>query len=153
MRLSILAVGQMRGADEAVLFDTYAKRIGQAGRHIGLDGLHVTEIKDHAGADARLAAHVAQNKQALIVALDETGHAISSRDLSSKIADWRDDGAGEVIFIIGAADGLGADIKQAAQFTLSMGKLTWPHMLARVLLAEQIYRAICILSGHPYHRD
>lgn len=153
MRLSVLAVGQMRGTDEAALYNVYAKRIAQAGRQIGLDGLHVHEIKDQSGANDKLLTHIAQNKHALVIALDETGENTTSRALSNKIANWRDDGKGEIMFIIGAANGLPEEIKKTANYKLSMGKLTWPHMLVRVLLAEQIYRAICILSGHPYHRD
>ncbi len=153
MRLSILAVGQMRGTGEAALYETYAKRIAQAGRQIGLDGLHATEIKEQSGADDRLAAHLADRANAFIIALDETGKDMSSRQLADKIGVWRDDGCRELVFIIGAADGLRDDIRQQANLTLSLGRMTWPHMLARVLLAEQIYRAISILSGHPYHRD
>lgn len=153
MRLSILAVGQMRGADEAALYDTYAKRIAQAGRHIGLDGLHLTEIKEQSGANEKLAAQIAARPQALIIALDETGKDISSRQWADKIGHWRDDGQGEVICVLGAADGLDDALRARADFCLSLGKMTWPHLLARALLAEQLYRAISILSGHPYHRD
>lgn len=153
MRVSILAVGQMRGTDEAALYGTYAKRIAQAGRRIGLDGLHVTEIKEQSGADDRLAAHLAERTNTFIIALDETGKDMNSRQLAGKIGAWRDDGCRELVFVIGAADGLRDDIRHNANLTLSLGRMTWPHMLARVLLAEQIYRAISILSGHPYHRD
>ena len=153
MRVSILAVGQMRGHDEAPLYDTYAKRIAQAGRQIGLDGLHLTEIKEQANANEKLAAFLNERPNAFIVALDEVGKEMCSRDFAQKIGAWRDDGAREVIFVIGAADGLDEAMRQKANMCLSLGRLTWPHMLARVLLAEQIYRAISILSGHPYHRD
>lgn len=153
MRLSILAVGQMRGADEAALYDTYAKRIAQSGRNIGLDGLHLTEIKEQSGANERLSAHLAGRPNALVIALDETGKEISSRQLADKIGHWRDEGHSEIICVLGAADGLNEALRQHADFCLSLGKLTWPHLLARALLAEQLYRTISILSGHPYHRD
>lgn len=153
MRLSILAVGQMRGADEAALYDTYAKRIAQAGRHIGLDGLHLNEIKEQSGANEKLAAALDSRPQALVVALDESGTEMSSRQWASKIGHWRDDGQSEIVCVLGAADGLNAALKARADVTLALGKMTWPHLLARALLAEQLYRAISILSGHPYHRD
>ena len=153
MRLSIVAVGQMRGADEAALYDTYAKRIAQSGRHIGLDGLHLTEIKEQSGANEKLAVQIAARPNALIVALDETGKDMGSRQWADKIGQWRDDGQSEMICVLGAADGLSAALRARADFCLSLGKMTWPHLLARALLAEQLYRAISILSGHPYHRD
>ena len=153
MRLSVLAVGHMRNTPEAPLYDTYAKRIAQTGRRVSLDGLHLSEIKEQANANAKLLAHLDTHKDALLVALDETGEDMSSRALAQKIADWRDDGTREVTFILGAADGLNDAIRQKATVTLSLGRMTWPHMLARLLLAEQIYRSISILSGHPYHRD
>lgn len=153
MRLSILAVGQIRGSDEAALFDTYAKRIAQAGRHIGLDGLHLNEIKEQSGANEKLLAQLDARRDALIVALDETGKDMGSRQWAEKIGQWRDDGRGELICILGGADGLSQELRARADMCLSLGKMTWPHLLARALLAEQIYRAISILSGHPYHRD
>ena len=153
MRLSIVAVGQMRGADEAALYDTYAKRIAQSGRHIGLDGLHLTEVKEQSGANDKLAAHIAARPHALVIALDETGKDISSRQWADKIGHWRDDGHSEMICVLGAADGLNDALRNQADFCLSLGHMTWPHLLARALLAEQLYRAISILSGHPYHRD
>lgn len=153
MRLSIFAVGQMRGADEAALYDTYAKRIAQAGRQIGLDGLHLTEVKEQSGANEKLAAQIAARPKALIVALDERGMEMGSRQWAEKIGQWRDDGQSEMICVLGAADGLSEALRTRADFCLSLGRMTWPHLLARVLLAEQLYRGISILSGHPYHRD
>ena len=153
MRLSILAVGQMRGTDEAALYDTYAKRIARSGPNIGLDGLHLTEIKEQSGANEKLSAHLAGRPNAFVIALDETGKEISSRQLADKIGHWRDEGHSEIICVLGAADGLNEALRQHADFCLSLGKLTWPHLLARALLAEQLYRTISILSGHPYHRD
>ena len=153
MRLSLLAVGQMRGADEAALYDIYAKRIAQSGRQIGLDGLHAREVKDQSGANERLATLMTERRNALIVTLDETGKTLSSRQLAGQIGDWRDGGESELLFVLGAADGLSDTIRQSGAMSLSLGAMTWPHMLARVLLVEQLYRSISILSGHPYHRD
>ena len=152
MRLAVLAVGQMRGMDEAPLYQNYAKRIAQSGRQIGFDGLHLTEIKDHATAPAKLLTALEAHR-GLIVLLDEGGENWTSRQFADGLAAWRDDGRGEALFVIGPADGFNDAIKARGHKTLSLGKMTWPHMLTRIMLAEQLWRAISILSGHPYHRD
>jgi len=90
---------------------------------------------------------------AVIVALDERGKALSSRALAERIGRWRDDGRGCIAFLIGGAGGLDDAVRARADLVLSFGALTWPHMLARSMLAEQIYRCQQILAGHPYHRD
>lgn len=153
MRLTILAVGQMRGSPEAALFDTYAERIPAAGRRLGLSGPELIEIKEHGDAQAKLTAALAARKNPFIIALDEGGVDCSSRQLAQKIAHWRDDGHSELVFLLGPADGLGDPLKKTAHMSLSLGKMTWPHLLARAMLAEQLWRAVSILSGHPYHRD
>ncbi len=88
-----------------------------------------------------------------IVALDERGKEITSRTFAKKISDWQDDGIGDLTFVIGGAEGLDDVVKQRATETISFGRLTWPHMLVRGMLVEQIYRAQQIIAGHPYHRD
>jgi 23S rRNA (pseudouridine1915-N3)-methyltransferase len=90
---------------------------------------------------------------ARLVALDERGALWSSRMLSERLAAWRDRGAAELAFAIGGADGLGAAVLDHAEATLSLGPMTWPHLLVRGMLLEQLYRAQQILAGHPYHRD
>jgi 23S rRNA (pseudouridine1915-N3)-methyltransferase len=90
---------------------------------------------------------------ALLVALDEAGAAWSSRELAARLARWRDGGTGTLAFAIGGADGLGAAVLERAAATVSLGAMTWPHLLVRSLLLEQLYRAQQILAGHPYHRD
>tara|TARA_B100002019_G_scaffold284904_1_gene293209 strand:- start:131 stop:589 length:459 start_codon:yes stop_codon:yes gene_type:complete len=152
MKLAVLAVGQMRGMDEAPLYQNYAKRIAQSGRQIGFEGLHLTEIKEQAEASAKLLAALDAH-QGLIVLLDEGGENWTSRQFANRLAVWRDDGRGDALFVIGPSDGLDDNIKERGNITLSMGKMTWPHMMARIMLAEQLWRAISILSGHPYHRD
>ena len=152
MRLTVLAVGQMRGTDAAPLYDNYAKRIAQAGRQIGFDGLHITEIKEHHTAAAKLSAALDAHK-GLTVLLDETGSNWTSRQFADTLADWRDAGRGDVLFVIGPADGFDAALRARGDVTLSLGRMTWPHMLSRIMLTEQLWRAISILSGHPYHRD
>jgi 23S rRNA (pseudouridine1915-N3)-methyltransferase len=90
---------------------------------------------------------------ALLVALDEKGAACTSRELAERLARWRDQGVATLAFAIGGADGLGPAVLQRAEATLSLGAMTWPHLLVRSLLLEQLYRAQQISAGHPYHRD
>lgn len=153
MKLAILAVGQLRGQDEAALYEAYGQRIAAAGRNIAIDGPQLIEIKDQQGANEKLAAALDNRPQAFVVALDETGKQLSSRAFAQQLGAWRDDGIGELVFVLGAADGLSDAVRQRANMMLSLGPMTWPHLLARVLLAEQIWRGISILTGHPYHRD
>ena len=87
------------------------------------------------------------------MALDERGRQLGSRDFAQKLGAWRDQGVAEIAFVIGGADGLAESLRRRADLTLSLGQMTWPHMLARAMLVEQIYRAQQILAGHPYHRD
>ena len=87
------------------------------------------------------------------VVLDERGKSFNSRDFAGQIGTWRDDGVAEIVFLIGGADGHDDAVRERADLLLSLGSLTWPHQLVRVLLAEQLYRAQQILAGHPYHRD
>ena len=92
------------------------------------------------------------NDGAIIVALDEREKSLSSISFAGKISNWRDQGIRDVAFVIGGAYGLDESIRRQAHYAISFGAQTWPHMLVRGLLAEQLYRAQCILSGHPYHR-
>lgn len=89
----------------------------------------------------------------IVVVLDERGRSLTSRDFAARIGNWRDEGAGEIVFLIGGADGHDEAVRTRADLLLSLGSMTWPHQLVRVLLAEQLYRAQQILAGHPYHRD
>jgi 23S rRNA (pseudouridine1915-N3)-methyltransferase len=90
---------------------------------------------------------------ARIVALDESGKDLASMDLTRQLRDWRDEGVRDITFVIGGANGLDPSVLGEADLVLALGRATWPHMLVRGLLAEQIYRAQCIMTGHPYHRD
>ena len=89
----------------------------------------------------------------MVIALDERGKNLTSADLARKLGQWRDEGRADVAFLIGGADGHGPGVKERADLVLSLGAMTWPHMLVRALLAEQLFRAQCILEGHPYHRE
>ena len=155
MRLTIAAVGRMKPGPELELVTDYAGRCTATGRALALGPLEVREVddrkaRDSAAQSARLAEMIAPD--ALAIALDERGKTMSSPDLARLLARERDAGRGEVIFLIGGADGHDASLRRAAPRALSLGPMVWPHMLARVMLAEQLYRAVSILANSPYHR-
>jgi 23S rRNA (pseudouridine1915-N3)-methyltransferase len=157
--MTIAAVGRLKAGPERALFDRFLARADRAGRRLGLT-VDFREIADstakQAGArkDAEAKALLdALSAAGTVVALDEHGEAVDSRSFAERIAMWRDSGAGDLTFLIGGPDGLGPVALDRANLRLAFGKMTWPHQLVRVMLAEQIYRAVTILSGHPYHRD
>lgn len=156
MRLTLLAVGRLRGGSLGTLLADYAKRLESG----PLGPLRVKEVEERRPLppaalkerEARLLLE-ALPRDARLIALDESGRQLDSRDFAALLARWRDEGVTETAFAIGGADGLAETVKQEAHFTLSLGAMTWPHLLVRLLLAEQLYRANAILQGHPYHRD
>ncbi|MEL7115277.1 MAG: 23S rRNA (pseudouridine(1915)-N(3))-methyltransferase RlmH [Pseudomonadota bacterium] len=155
MRLHVCAVGRLRAGPEKDLFDDYISRCDRTGRALGLGPVSIHEVEDKKGGGMAAEAALLEKavpKGAKIVALDERGKLLSSSDFAAKLADWRDTGAQETAFLIGGADGLAPDLRSKADLSLSLGKMVWPHMLARVMLAEQLYRATAILAGTPYHR-
>lgn len=150
MRIAIVAVGRARQGAVQTLVADYAKRLPWP--------LAVHEVEAPAklaGAERmhREAALLAEKlpAKATVVALDRRGKALSSEDFAARLGAWRDDGR-DLAFLIGGADGLDPALLRRASLTLSFGPMVWPHMLARVMLAEQLWRAAAILSGHPYHR-
>lgn len=161
MRIVVAAVGRGRAgkaaAAEQALFDDYAKRLvarGPAGMTLAL---HEVEERRKLPVDQHKAAEAALllaeiPRGATIVALDTRGKSLSSEDFAKRLRRWCDDGVADLVFVIGGADGLDRTIIERASFVLSLGAMTWPHLLARTMLAEQIYRAQSILLGHPYHR-
>lgn len=155
MRVTICAVGRLRQGPERALIDTYLTRFERTGRALGLGPATVIEVEDKKGGglagEASLLAR-AQPRGAATIALDERGQSLTSPQFAEKLAHWRDTGQQDLAFVIGGADGLDPDLRDAAQFRLSLGKMVWPHMLVRVMLAEQLYRAASILAGAPYHR-
>jgi 23S rRNA (pseudouridine1915-N3)-methyltransferase len=155
MRVHICAVGRLRTGPERALIDDYITRFDRTGRGLGLGPLALHEVEDRKGggmeAEAALLERVIP-RGAVIVALDERGTLMSSPDFSDRLAGWRDAGRGDVAFVIGGADGIAPSLRAQADFALSFGKMVWPHMLARVMLSEQLYRAASILAGSPYHR-
>jgi 23S rRNA (pseudouridine1915-N3)-methyltransferase len=124
---------------EADLIARYEKRLTWP--------FYISELPDVGGKSPIVAPAT------VIVALDETGDLLGSAALAKRLETWRDAGTRECRFLIGAADGLSAEDRSSATLILSFGKATWPHMLARAMLVEQLYRATSIIAGHPYHRE
>jgi 23S rRNA (pseudouridine1915-N3)-methyltransferase len=139
MLLHVVARGRIGRSPEADLVERYMKRIAWPTR--------VTELPDTGGREP------AQPPQARRVLLDETGDVLASIAFAERLGRWRDDGVREARFLLGAADGFGDAERAEADLLLSFGRATWPHLLARAMLAEQLYRATSILANHPYHRE
>ncbi|WP_171133572.1 MULTISPECIES: 23S rRNA (pseudouridine(1915)-N(3))-methyltransferase RlmH [unclassified Ruegeria] len=155
MRISIVAVGRLRAGPEKSLLDDYLTRFDRTGRGLGLGPARVIEVEDkkNAGMGAEAALlRKALPKGAVICTLDERGRVMSSPDFAQKLGGWRDAGRQDLALIIGGADGIDPNLRAEADFSISFGAMVWPHMLVRVMLAEQLYRAATILSGGPYHR-
>jgi 23S rRNA (pseudouridine1915-N3)-methyltransferase len=138
MLLHIIARGRIGRSSEGEMVERYLKRIGWPVKH--------TELPDKGGTVPAPMTPVRH------VLLDERGKMISSEDFAALLGRWRDDGVRECRFLIGAADGHGDKGREGADLLLGFGAMTWPHMLARAMLAEQLWRATSILAGHPYHR-
>ncbi|MGX0877504.1 23S rRNA (pseudouridine1915-N3)-methyltransferase [Roseovarius sp. MBR-154] len=155
MRVHICAVGRLRTGPERALIDDYITRFDRTGRALGLGPLTLHEVEDKKGGGIEAEAALLERaipKGAVIVALDERGTVMTSPEFSDRLAGWRDAGRGDVTFVIGGADGIAPGLRAQADLALSFGKMVWPHMLARVMLSEQLYRAASILAGSPYHR-
>jgi 23S rRNA (pseudouridine1915-N3)-methyltransferase len=159
MRLVIAAVGRLKRGPERDLAERYGERAAKAGRAIGIRAVTINEIDEgHARrASDRLSEEAAAlratiSTQAAVIALDERGETLSSEELAQRIGRWRDQGRPELIVVIGGPDGLAPEFLAKADLRLAFGRTTWPHQLVRIMAFEQLYRAIAILSGHPYHR-
>ena len=135
MRFTVIAVGRAKNGVLRSLWQDYADRLHPP--------VQLKEIDDRRPGSTT----------ARIIALDEKGRDLASTQIAKQLGDWRDAGQADVAFILGGADGLDETVRSAAHLTLALGRQTWPHMLARAMVIEQIYRAQQILSGHPYHRD
>ena len=154
MRISLICVGKLGRAPEAVLALDYAKRASAAGRALGLAPVEVVEVEARKpGKAAEAEVILARANGARLIACDERGAQFASRAFAARLAALRDDGVRDLAFVIGGADGLDASVRAAAAERLAFGPQTWPHALARAMLAEQVYRAVTILAGSPYHRD
>jgi len=155
MRVSIAAVGRLSRSPETDLVADYLRRADASGRALALTPVDLIEVESRkpgkpAEAEALTAAI---GDGAWVIACDERGKPLKSRQLAQKIADLRDRGERRLVFVIGGAEGLDPAFVAQAQDTLAFGPQTWPHALVRAMLAEQIYRAVTILAGSPYHRD
>jgi 23S rRNA (pseudouridine1915-N3)-methyltransferase len=160
MRIVVAAVGRLKEGPERALLDRYLKRLGQSGRALGLAPVDLLEAPEGRADSAALrqadeAARLLKLTAAceFVVVMDETGRAMTSRAFAGLIGKQRDGGTQSLGFLIGGPDGHGAAVIARAAFKLSLGAMTLPHGLARIILAEQLYRATTILAGHPYHRD
>ncbi|MCK6450693.1 MAG: 23S rRNA (pseudouridine(1915)-N(3))-methyltransferase RlmH [Alphaproteobacteria bacterium] len=151
MRLTIAAAGRVRDGPLRALYNDYARRLTWP--------LALKEVEERRKltparrieAESRLLADAVPDG-AVIVTLDQRGKPLSSEDFAVRLGRWQDDGVADIAFVIGGADGLDPSWRRRASLVLSLGPMTWPHLLARVMLAEQLYRAQSILAGHPYHR-
>lgn len=155
MKITLCVVGRLRAGPEKSLIDDYLTRFDRTGRALGLGPARVVEVEDRKGGG--MAAEAALLERAIPdgavrVALDERGRTMTSPDFADYLGRWRDAGRGEAAFLIGGADGLDPALRDRADLVLSFGAMVWPHMLVRVMLAEQLYRAAAILAGTPYHR-
>lgn len=160
MRLLIAAIGKMRSRPEAALVEDYLERANGFGRRIGFPEVALQEFE----APKSLSGDLLKKREgeflsgavpygAKVFLLDELGENISSEKLAKRLGRLRDDGAPIGAFLIGGAGGHDAALREKADHVISFGKATWPHMLVRAMLAEQLYRSMTILSGHPYHRS
>ena len=160
MRLIVAAVGRLKRGPERDLCERYRERVAKAGRAVGLKSIDIIEIAESRARD--VARRATEESIAILsvvpegavrILLDERGQSLDSAALTGALRRWRDDGRGAVVFVIGGPDGLAPSLRESADLRLAFGAATWPHQLARIMLLEQLYRAVTILSGHPYHRE
>jgi len=159
MRLRIAAVGRLKVGPERELLERYIERVNAVGRGVNLAPLEIVEISESNARRApdRIADEwIGLGKPTIAgarkIVLDVHGKSLSSEDFAKKLAAFRDSGCAAAMFLIGGADGLPEAARKGADLVMAFGAATFPHQLIRILVAEQIYRAITILSGHPYHR-
>lgn len=156
MRIHLCVVGRLRSGPERSLVDDYLTRFDRTGRALGLGPARVVEVEDRKGggmaAEADLLRRALPNGAHLCV-MDERGRNMTSPDFAQWMARLRDTGTQDIAFVIGGADGIDPSLRAESHSALSFGQMVWPHMLARVMLTEQLYRAASILAGSPYHRE
>jgi 23S rRNA (pseudouridine1915-N3)-methyltransferase len=160
MRIVVAAVGRMKQGPERELAERFRKRAAASGRTVGLQDCDIVEIKESRAGDAQrrileesIAIANLVPERAVTVILDEHGDSMNSASFAGRLQGWRSEDRPAVVFIIGGADGLATSLRQNANLRLAFGAATWPHQLVRIMLLEQLYRAVTILSGHPYHRE
>jgi 23S rRNA (pseudouridine1915-N3)-methyltransferase len=158
MKVTIAAIGRLKAGPEREIAERLMARAEATGRKAGLTFALREFPESRAGSSERRKTEEAEAlleavpERAVLIALDERGKAIDSRAFSGRLEKWRDGAVSEVVFAIGGADGLGTAILERSELRLAFGTMTWPHQFVRLMLAEQLYRAVTILSGHPYHR-
>ncbi|MEJ0074364.1 MAG: 23S rRNA (pseudouridine(1915)-N(3))-methyltransferase RlmH [Alphaproteobacteria bacterium] len=159
MRIVVAAVGRLKRGPESELAERYRERAVKSGRGIGLRSLDIIEIAESRARDAQrrmleesIALANIIPERAAVVLLDPRGEALDSNGFVKRLRGWNDGGR-DAAFVIGGPDGLAPTLSENATLHLAFGALTWPHQLVRVMLLEQIYRAITMMSGHPYHRE
>jgi 23S rRNA (pseudouridine1915-N3)-methyltransferase len=159
MRLIVAAIGRLKAGPERELAERFRDRVAKAGRAVGLRDIEIVEIRESKAAETArrvleesIALANIVPERAVLVALDETGENLDSGSFTGTLRGWRDAGRPAAVFCIGGADGLGEDVRRRAELKLAFGAATWPHQLVRIMLLEQLYRAVTILAGHPYHR-
>lgn len=159
MKVTIAAIGRLKMGPEREIAERLMSRAEAAGRKLSLSFAVREYPESRAGSDRTRKEQEAEAiiaalpDKAILVALDEHGQSIDSRAFADRLEKWRDGGVSEVTFAIGGADGHGKAILERSDLRLAFGAMTWPHQFVRLMLAEQLYRAVTILSGHPYHRD
>jgi 23S rRNA (pseudouridine1915-N3)-methyltransferase len=162
MHISLFVIGRMKSGPERELVARYLERFEKSAPAIGLGFSGLIEKPESRSGDAStrkreegswLSAHVDAQPSTLLVLLDETGKSLASEVLAATIGKKRDAGSRHMVFAIGGADGHDENLKSRADLVLSFGAATWPHQMVRIMLAEQLYRCVTILSGHPYHRS
>jgi 23S rRNA (pseudouridine1915-N3)-methyltransferase len=159
MRIVVAAVGRLKRGPEVELAERYRERAVKSGRGIGLRSLDVVEIAESRAREPQrrmleesIALANIIPERAAVVLLDPRGEALDSNGFVKRLRGWNDSGR-DAAFVIGGPDGLAPTLSEKADLHLAFGALTWPHQLVRVMLLEQIYRAVTMLSGHPYHRE
>ncbi|WFR95164.1 23S rRNA (pseudouridine(1915)-N(3))-methyltransferase RlmH [Rhizobium tumorigenes] len=159
MRIGLFAVGRLKTGPEKDLAARYFDRFAKTGPAIGLDFSRVTEVAESraSNGETRKREEAAMLLKSLpdsgvLMLLDERGKAMDSEVFAALLGQYRDQGKRDLTIAIGGADGLDPSLYDKADSTICLGKMTWPHQLVRILIAEQLYRAVTILSGHPYHR-
>lgn len=154
MKVTLLVVHRLGRSAEADLANDYVRRATAAGRSLGLGPVEIVEVEARKPGKAAEAEVIAPHLEgAHVIACDEHGRTFTSRAFAERVGRLRDDGARRLVLLVGGADGLDPSLLARADETLAFGPQTWPHALARVMLAEQVYRAVTILAGSPYHRD
>jgi 23S rRNA (pseudouridine1915-N3)-methyltransferase len=159
MRISLFAVGRLKAGPEKELASRYIDRFAKAGPAVGLELAKQIEIAESRAANAETrkrdeAAGLEKSlpEGAVLILLDERGKSLDSEAFAELIGRYRDGGKRDMMLAIGGADGLDPELRSRADAVLNLGSMTWPHQLVRILIAEQLYRVVTILAGHPYHR-